>query len=92
MRLTRISAALAAAPLLAGASGSIDARVAEPWAWSAPRACTPEVHRCLEKLEARVYFQGRSLDEMSMDQVLLELQETDAECALLLQATGLYGL
>ena len=91
MRLTQIRASLAATLLFATSPGFGGTWAAEPWARSFPQACTPEVQKCLEKLEARLHIHGRTRDRIGIERVLLELQETDPECALLLQSTELHG-
>jgi hypothetical protein len=92
MRLHHIAAALAAASLLTASPGSGDARAAEAWARVFPPACTPEAQRCLEKLETQLYFHGRAHDAIGIEQALLELEETDPECAFLLRSVGLHRL
>jgi hypothetical protein len=85
--------ALAAASLLFAAWYS-NLHAAELGARTFRRPCTPELQKCLEKLEARLYFSGRSLDGLGglgVEQALLELDETDAECALLLRGANLLG-
>jgi len=91
MTLHHLAAALAAASLLAASPGSADAWAAEPWARSFPKACTPEMQRCLEKLELRLRFHGRIHDWLEIEDALLELHETDPECALLLRSRGFHG-
>ncbi len=85
MKPIQIAAALFVALLFATSPGPGEASVAEPWAGGSPRACTLEVQRCLDKLELRHGFHGRSHDPIWLAQALLELHETDPECALLLQ-------
>jgi len=88
MRLERIAAGLAAASLLFTSPGfGDDTWEAEPRARTSPRACTPEAQKCLEKLETRLRFHGRN----RIENALLELQETDPGCALLLQGRGFQG-
>jgi hypothetical protein len=84
MKSIQIFAALAAA-LLVAFPGSGDAGVSDLWDRAVPKACTPEVQRCLEKLEARMLLMGRTLDGVSIDQALFELRETDQGCVLLLE-------
>jgi hypothetical protein len=84
MRSIQIFAALAVAVLVAF-PGSGGAGVSDPWDRAVPKACTPEVQRCLEKLEARMLLMGRTLEGVSVDQALFELRETDAGCVLLLE-------
>ena len=91
MTLHQLAAALAAASLLAASPAFGDVWAAEAWARSFPRACTPELQKCLEKLEARLILLGRTLDGIGIEQALLELHETDTECALLLQSRGFHG-
>ena len=91
MKRAQIIAVLAAASLFAALPGSGDARASEPWARAFPRACTPELQKCLDKLEARLILLGRTLDGIGIEQALLELHETDTECALLLQSRGFHG-
>jgi len=84
MKAMRVFAALAVA-LLAASPGAGDAVRSDLRDRAVPKACTPEVQRCLEKLEARVLLMGRSLDGVSIDQALLELRQTDPVCVLLLE-------
>jgi hypothetical protein len=91
MNLTRILAALVATLLFATPPGFGGTSQAEPWARSFPRACTPEVQKCLEKLEARLELHGHARDGTGIEQALLELHETDPSCALLLRSGGLHG-
>ena len=81
-----IPTALAATLLLVASPGFGGTWATEPWGRSVPRACTPEVQKCLEKLEARLQRLG-----IGIEQALLELHETDPECTLLLRSAGLYG-
>jgi hypothetical protein len=87
-----LTQAIVAATLLlvvpAGHSGSWEA---EPLGRSFPRACTPEVQKCLDKFETRLRLNGRTLDVGGVDQALRELHESDPECALLLQGAGFRG-
>jgi hypothetical protein len=92
MKFPLIPAALAATLLLAMAPGFGGTRTTEPWGWSVPRACTSEAQKCLEKLEARLQLHGHTHDGIGMARALLELHETDPECALLLRSAGLSGL
>jgi hypothetical protein len=92
MTLNQLAAALAAALLLTTSPGFGGTWATEPWARSVPRACTPEAQKCLEKLEARLYLNGRSHDQIGFEQALLEMQETDPECALLLQNASWHDL
>jgi hypothetical protein len=85
MKFTLISTVLAATLLLATGFGGTWAT--EPWGRSVPRACTPELQKCLEKLEARLQRHW-----IGIERALLELQETDPECALLLRDAGMAGL
>jgi hypothetical protein len=39
----------------------------------------------------RLRFHGRMHDAIGIEQALLELHETDPECALLLQGRGFHG-
>lgn len=64
-------------------------RDGEPWRRSWPEACTPEAQGCLEKLEARLQLHGHG--RTGMEQALLELEETDPVCALLLRSVALTG-
>ncbi len=91
MTLHRLAAALAAASFLAASPAVGDAWAAEPWAGSSPRACTREMQRCLDKLELRLGFHGRIHNWLEIENALLELQETDPECAELLRSTGFHG-
>ena len=91
MTLNQLAAALAAASLLAASPGFGRSWEDNPWARSSARACTPEVQRCLEKLEARLHFHGRIHDWLEIENALLELHQTDPECALLLQGRGFHG-
>jgi hypothetical protein len=86
MNLTRIPAMLVATLLFATSPGFGGTWEADPWARSFPRACTPEVQKCLEKLEARLHL------GIGIEQALLELHESDPACALLLRSGGLHGL
>jgi hypothetical protein len=86
MRLTQIPASLLATLLFATSPGFGGTWAAEPWARSFPQACTPEMQKCLEKLEARLQLHGRTHDGIGIEQALLELHETDPACALLLQS------
>lgn len=91
MKSTLISTALAATLLLAASPGFGGTWTTEPWGRSVPRACTPELHKCLEKLEARLQLHGRAHDGIEIERALLELHETDPECALLLRGAGSLG-
>jgi len=91
MTLHHLAAALAAASLLTGLPGFGDTWAAEPWLRTFPKACTPEMQRCLDKLELRLRFHGRIHDWLEIENALLELHETDPECALLLQGRGFHG-
>ncbi len=91
MTPTQIAAALIVALLFATSLGFGDTWAAEPWAGNSPRACTPEVQRCLDKLELRHGFHGRFHDPNWLEQALLELHETDPGCALLLQGRVFHG-
>lgn len=91
MKFTLISAALAATLLLAAASGFGSTWAIEPWGRSALRACTSEVQQCLEKLESKLQLHGHTHSGIGVERALLELHETDPECALLLRSAGLYG-
>lgn len=82
---------LGATLLLAAAAAVAGARDGEPWLRSWPEACTPEAQRCLEKLESRVGLQGGAHGGAGIERALLELQETDPECALLLRTATLTG-
>jgi hypothetical protein len=62
---------------------------AEPWFRGFPPACTPEAQACLDKLEARLRLHAHSA--AGIEQALLELQETDPGCALLLRSVALTG-
>jgi len=92
MKFTLIRTALAATLLLATAPGLGGTWATEPWGRSVPRGCTPEAQKCLEKLEARLQRLGDTRDGIGIERALLELHETDLECALLLRSAGLYGL
>jgi hypothetical protein len=92
MSLTRIPAALVATLLFATSPGFGGTWATEPWGRSFPRACTPEVQKCLEKLEARLQLHGRARDGIGIEWALVELHETEPECALLLRGAGLHGL
>jgi len=85
MKLEHIAAALVTALLLAVLLGFGDTWAAEPWAGRFPRACTPEVQRCLDKLEVRLGFHGRIHNWLEIENALLDLHETDPECALVLR-------
>jgi hypothetical protein len=91
MTLHQLAAALAAALLLAGLPAFGDTWAAEPWVRSFPKACTPEMQRCLDKLELRLGFHGRVHDWLEIENALLELHQTDSACALLLQGRGFHG-
>jgi hypothetical protein len=91
MKFTPISTALAATLLLATSPGFGGTWASEPWGRSVPRACTPEAQKCLEKLEVRLQRLGHAHDAIGIDRALLELHETDPECALLLRGAGLNG-
>ena len=88
MTLHQLAAALAAALLLTTSPGFGATWEADP---SARRACTPELQKCLEKLELRLQLHGRIHDGTRLERALLELQETDPECALMLRDRGLHG-
>jgi len=92
MKFTQIPSAFAATLLLATSPGVGGTWATEPWGRSLPRACTPEVQKCLEKLEARLQFLGRTHDGVGIERALLDLHETEPECALLLRSAGLKGL
>jgi hypothetical protein len=88
MKFTPIPAALAATLLLATSPGFGGTWTTEPWGRSVPRACTSDVQKCLEKLEVRRQLHGHTHDGIGIERALLELHETDPECALLLRAAG----
>ncbi len=91
MTLHQRAAAFAAALLLTGLPGFGDTWAAEPWLRTFPKACTPEMQRCLDKLELRLGFDGRIHDWLEIENALLALHQTDPECALLLQSRGFHG-
>jgi len=91
MTLDRIAAGLAAASLLFTSPGFGDTWEAEPRARISPRACTPEAQKCLEKLETRLRFHGHIHGWSRIENALLELQDTDPGCALLLQGRAFQG-
>jgi len=91
MTLHQLAAALAAALLLAGLPGFGNTWAAEPWLRTFPKACTPEMQRCLDKLELRLGFHGRIHNWLEIESALLELEETDPDCALLLRGRGFHG-
>jgi hypothetical protein len=91
MRLTAFPAALAATLLFATSSGFGGTWATVPWAGSSARACTADMQKCLEKLEARLQLHGHSLDRLDIERALLELNESDPECALRLRSAGLFG-
>lgn len=92
MKFTLILTALAVILLLAASPGLGGTWATEPWHRSVPRACTPEVQKCLEKLEARLQRQGHAHEGIGFERALLELHESDPDCAVLLLVAGLYGL
>lgn len=77
--------------LLVAAAAIAGAREGEPWLRSGLAACTPEAQRCLEKLEARLGLPGGGHGRAGIERALLELQQTDPECALLLHGAALTG-
>ena len=91
MKYTLISTALAATLLLAASPGFGGTWTTEPWGPSAPRACTSEGQKCLEKLEARLQLYAHARDGTGLERAMLELHETDPECALLLRSAVLTG-
>ena len=91
MKSARIRTALAATLLLAAPPGSGGTWAAEPWGRNVPRACLSEVQKCIEKFEARLRLYGHAQDGMGIERALLELYETDPECALALQSAGVRG-
>lgn len=91
MKPIQIAAALFVALLFATSPGPGEASVAEPWARSFPKACTPEMQKCLDKLELRLGFHGRIHDWLEIENALLDLHQTDPGCALLLQSRGFHG-
>jgi hypothetical protein len=91
MKFTLIPAALAATLLLATSPGFGGTWTTGPWGPSAPRACTSEAQKCLEKLEARLQLYGHTHDGVGIERALLELHETDPECALQLRSAVLTG-
>jgi len=89
MRVARI-AALGVA-LLAAAPGIGGTPEPAPAAHALQLACTAEMQRCLERLERRLDH-GRGAHVTRREAAMLRLLETDPECGLLLQGTGLHGL
>jgi hypothetical protein len=85
MALTHLTAPLVAVSLFAAVPGPGDAGASDLWGRAVPKACTPEVQRCLEKLEARMLLMGRTLEGVGIEQALFELRQTDPECVLLLE-------
>jgi hypothetical protein len=86
MTLTHLSAAVVAVWLLPAFPGLGDAGASDLWGRAVPKACTPEVQRCMEKLETRMLLMGRTLDGVGVEQALFELYQDDPECVLLLEA------
>jgi hypothetical protein len=91
MKFAPISTALAATLLLATSPGFGGTWAIEPWGRSALRACTSEVQQCLEKLEAKLQLHGHTHSGIGVERALLELHETDPECALALRSAELHG-
>lgn len=75
---------LVAGPLALGSAAAID-RMGR----SAESTCQPEMHRCLEKLRSRLPVREGAPHWSKIEQSLLELQEADPECALLLRGAAL---
>jgi hypothetical protein len=92
MKFTLIPTVLAATLLLATPPGFGGTWTTEPWGRRVPRACTSEVQKCLEKLESRLQLHGHTHDGIGIERALLELDEAEPECALLLRSVGLSGL
>ena len=89
MATDRIVASLAAASLFAVSpviGGASDAALGARMNSS---ACTPEVHRCLAKLESRLVAKGRTDEWTRVDRASIVLQTTDPECGELLRSLGI---
>jgi hypothetical protein len=94
LRLDRIAAVLLAA-ILATSSASGGAWERDHSASAFQPSCTAELQRCLAKLETlqlRQQFYEGIEDWSRVERALLRLQETNPECALLLEGAGLQGL
>ncbi len=92
MRIDGIAAGLAAA-LLATSPGVSGSWERTPLAGALHHSCTSELQRCREKLAQGMEAHGGGVHDWSqIESALLRLRETDPECSLLLQGTGLQGL
>ncbi len=79
-----ITIGLVAGSLAPGSAAAIERRSQGP----AP-SCQPEMQRCLEKLRLRLPAGEGGPQWSRIEQSLLELQEADPECALLLRGAAL---
>ena len=91
MKLDPLIAALATA-LLATAPGPDGTWAQERFAQVVHPSCTSELQRCLDKLDRRIDLHEHGRDWSKIESALVKLLDTDPECALLLQGTGLRGL
>ena len=80
---TLITALMAAAPTLDGP------RAQEAFRQASLPSCTSEMQRCLEKLDRRLELHEHRHDWNRIERAFAKLLDTDPECALLLQGTGL---
>jgi len=78
-----ITALAAAAPTLDGPGAQ------ETFQQASLPSCTSELQRCLEKLDRRLAPSEYRHDWSRIESALVKLLDTDPECALLLQGTGL---
>ncbi len=83
--MKRVRPSLAIALLFAAPLALAGSAPAELWGSDTAAVCQPEIHSCLEKLASRLQVLGGTQDWSRVEQVLLELHETDPVCALLLR-------
>jgi hypothetical protein len=87
--MTLLYATLGATLLLVVTAASGGTWGAESFPRGLPRGCTPEAQKCMEKLEARFRLPAGAGDGYGIERALIELEETDPVCAMLLRSAGL---
>lgn len=87
--MNRIPSWLVAIVLAAAPPALTSAAAIERADRRATSACQPEMLQCLEKLKARLPAWDGPLNLSRIEQSLLELNESDPECALLLRGASL---
>ena len=77
-----VTVLVAAVPTLDGAGAEAFQRTSLP-------SCTSEMQRCLDKLDRRLDLSVHRHDWSRIESAYAKLLDTDPECVLLLQGTGL---